>query len=155
MELTLNSGELTRGSNESAGYDIHASEDAVIKKNKTTAIETNLNISISPNHVGLIQPRSGLAFNNSIDTLAGVIDSDYKGDIKVLLINHGTKEYKVSKGDRIAQIVFLPIPSVRMTVNKKSTFHSPNNERGTKGFGSTDKQPQPEATNKKDSPKPN
>jgi dUTP pyrophosphatase len=59
-------------------------------------------------YVGIIKPRSGLAFNYGIDVLAGVIDADYKDEIKVILINHGDDPYHIKAGDRIAQLVVLP-----------------------------------------------
>ena len=96
----------TRGTPGSAGLDLYASEDAVIEHfSEWAMIGTGISVAIPEGCVGMIRPRSGLAVNHGIDVLAGVIDSDFRQELKVILINHGENEYYVKKGDRIAQLV--------------------------------------------------
>jgi dUTP pyrophosphatase len=121
------------GSEGAAGADLRASEAVVIPPGGRAAVPTALRLEIPPGHAGLVWPRSGLAVRHGIDTLAGVIDSDYRGEVKVVLVNHGDEPFAIAPGDRIAQIliqrvervVFRAVPRVEDT------------ERGTGGFGST------------------
>ena len=80
-----------------------------------------------------ISPRSGLAFKYGIDVLAGIIDSDYRGEVKVILINHGDKNLSIKKGDRIAQLIFAKLPHVSIDYSDML----PETLRGNKGFGSS------------------
>ena len=77
----------TQGTNFSAGYDLYSAEETVVPRLGRKLIKTNVSMAIPMNHYGRIAPRSGLAFKNGIDVLAGVIDSDYRGDIGVILYN--------------------------------------------------------------------
>ncbi len=94
---------------------------------------TGVRLQIPPGHVGLVWPRSGLAVRHGIDTLAGVIDSDYRGEVRVVLVNHGDEPFHVLPGDRVAQLLvqrveraaFVAAPAIDET------------ERGGGGFGST------------------
>ena len=88
-----------------AGADLRASEPVEIAPGARTAVPTGLRLQIPPGHVGLVWPRSGLAVRHGIDTLAGVIDSDYRGEVLVVLVNHGEEPFRVEKGDRIAQLL--------------------------------------------------
>src|SRR5262245_15406259 len=97
------------------------------------AVPTGLRLEIPAGHVGLVWPRSGLAVRHGIDTLAGVIDSDYRGEVKVVLVNHGTEPFTISAGDRIAQILIQTAARVRF--NAVATVGT--SERGAAGFGST------------------
>ena len=148
MELTINTGELTKSHSSDAGYDIHASADVTLPPRTPTSIPTNLKITLPPSTMAQVLPRSGLAFKNCIDTLAGVIDQSYTGEIKVLLINHSSTTFNISKGDRIAQLVIHTIPSLRISTNKKATYNPPShtNPRGENGFGSTDNNNKPDTT---------
>jgi dUTP pyrophosphatase len=94
---------------------------------------TGVHIAIPDGHVGYIRPRSGLALKHGIDVLGGVIDSDYRGDVGVILINHGTKPFEVVEGDRIAQLVFHPLTPVLLVEGGSLGVSA----RGTGGFGST------------------
>ena len=97
----------TQGTNFAAGYDLYAAEDAVVVCGTRKLIKTNVSMEITPGYYGRIAPRSGLAYKNGIDVLAGVIDSDYRGDIGVILYNTDKNiDFTVKKGDRIAQIIF-------------------------------------------------
>jgi dUTP pyrophosphatase len=96
-----------KGSAFAAGYDLYAAEDAVVNCGTRKLIKTNISMEITPGYYGRIAPRSGLAYKNGIDVLAGVIDSDYRGDIGVILYNSDKNiDFIVKKGDRIAQIIF-------------------------------------------------
>lgn len=107
----------TQGSSEAAGYDLYAAEDNIVYSMSRTLIKTNISIAIPEGYYGRIAPRSGLAFKNGIDILAGVIDSDYRGDIGVILFNTSTNsEFKVKSGDRIAQIIIEKCHSIHWDV---------------------------------------
>jgi dUTP pyrophosphatase len=117
----------------SAGADLRASEDLVIAAGARAAVPTALQLEIPPGHVGLIWPRSGLAVKHGIDTLAGVVDSDYRGEVKVVLVNHGDAPFTIRSGDRIAQILVQRVerPAFVAAVALGETA------RGAGGFGST------------------
>jgi len=123
----------------SSGMDLMAyiNEPVLIMPQKSKLIPTGLSLAIPNNTEIQIRPRSGLAVKNNISILntPGTIDSDYRGEIKVILYNHGSKDFKVNNGDRIAQMVLVPII--------KSTFEEvenlPETIRGDGGFGSTGK----------------
>jgi dUTP pyrophosphatase len=83
--------------------------------------------------VGLVWPRSGLAVRHGIDTLAGVIDSDYRGEVRVVLVNHGDAEFRVSAGDRIGQLLVQKVERARFS-RAGDLAATP---RGEGGFGST------------------
>ena len=116
-----------------AGADLRASEAVVIAPGGRAAVATAVRLQIPPGHVGLVWPRSGLAVRHGIDTLAGVIDSDYRGEVRVVLVNHGDAPFRIGRGDRIAQLLlqrveraaFVAVPSIDDT------------DRGRGGFGST------------------
>lgn len=97
------------------------------------AVPTGIHVEIPPDYVGLIWPRSGLAVRHGIDTLAGVIDSDYRGEVRVVLVNHGTEAFRIAPGDRIAQLLIQRI--------ERGTFVRGGDlaptGRGEGGFGST------------------
>jgi len=116
-----------------AGADLRASEPVEIAPGGRAAVPTGLRLQIPPGHVGLVWPRSGLAVRHGIDTLAGVIDADYRGEVRVALVNHGDEPFRIARGDRVAQLLvqrveraaFTAVPSIDET------------ERGGGGFGST------------------
>ena len=117
-----------------AGYDLYAAEDAVIVCGSRKLIKTNISMSIPVGYYGRIAPRSGLAYKNGIDVLAGVIDSDYRGDIGVILYNTDKNiDFSVKQGDRIAQIIFETCYSA--TFSQKSMLTDTARQAG--GFGST------------------
>jgi dUTP pyrophosphatase len=118
----------------SAGFDLYCDGFYTIKPNVYCALNTGITVVIPDGYCGQIMPRSGLAVKYGIDTLAGLIDSDYRGEIKVALINHGTETVEFKKGDRIAQIVFQPI-----LTDWKESKEFDDTERGAGGFGSTGK----------------
>lgn len=124
----------TKGSQHSAGYDLHAhEEEKVIEPGKRSLIDTGLKITVPEGCYGRIAPRSGLSYKNCIDVGAGVIDRDYVGEVKVLLINNGEKPFVVRKGDRIAQLICEKISYA--DIEQVQTLD--DTSRGSGGFGST------------------
>jgi dUTP pyrophosphatase len=123
-----------RGTSGSGGYDIHSSVDTVVAPGEHKAISTDVYTEFPEDTVCFIKPRSGLAFKHAINVLAGVVDSDYAGEIKVILINHGSAPFHVKVGDRVAQLVFLGL-TLHSTNVIESTVHA--GARGDGGFGST------------------
>ena len=121
----------------SSGLDIAADirENIEIKPGKTEIIPTGLAVSIPKNFEIQIRPRSGLAAKNQISILntPGTIDADYRGELKVILINLGNKSFLVEKGLRIAQIVLCPI--IKANIKEVDTLD--DTKRGSRGFGST------------------
>ena len=121
-----------RQSEHAAGFDLHATSDHRVWPGQHLTVSTGLACAIPEGAVGLIRPRSGLASRNGIHTLAGVIDADYRGEIKVILVNLGDTHFDVEVGDRIAQMVVVPT----LTASKEVKELKPT-VRGSAGFGST------------------
>eukprot|EP00210_Caulerpa_lentillifera_P002128 g2042.t1 len=117
----------------SAGYDIASAKEYVVPAGGRVLVQTDIAIAIPQGCYGRIAPRSGLAVNYGIETGAGVIDSDYRGALGVLLFNHSDADYKVKKGDRVAQLILerIEIPEVQVVKELAET------KRGDSGFGST------------------
>ena len=135
-KLSENATIPTQGTSFAAGYDLYAAEDAVIVCGTRKLIKTNISMEITPGYYGRIAPRSGLAYKNGIDVLAGVIDSDYRGDIGVILYNTDKNiDFTVKKGDRIAQIIF----EACYTATLNNVDNLDNTLRQSGGFGSTGK----------------
>lgn len=119
-----------------AGYDLTAVESGYIRAGQRRLIGTGIHVAIPDGYVGFIKPRSGLAFRHGIDILGGVIDSGFRGEVKVILINHGDMEYRWGTGDRIAQLVIQPVMSVDFT-EVPLVSDLAVSERASAGFGST------------------
>jgi dUTP pyrophosphatase len=116
-----------------AGADLRSSVALEIPPGGRAAVPTGLSVEIPPGHAGLVWPRSGLAVRHGIDTLAGVIDSDYRGEVKVVLVNHGLEPFRVAPGDRIAQLLVQRVERASFT----RAAALPHTDRGESGFGST------------------
>lgn len=116
-----------------AGADLRASECVLISPGERAAVATGLHLEIPPGYVGLIWPRSGLALSHGVDTLAGVIDSDYRGELRVVLINLGEEPLILQPGERVAQILIQRVERAEF-VRSESLAES---DRGAGGFGST------------------
>ena len=99
-----------------AGYDLQSDKDFTINPMQRVLVPTGYAWEIPMGKVGIIKDRSSMAYKYGISTLAGVIDSDYRDEVKILLINLGSFAYKVSKGDRIAQMVIVDHYSDELTV---------------------------------------
>lgn len=127
----------TMGSKFAAGADLYSAEDAdvVIEPGETKFIGTGLAMEIPEGYVGLVYARSGLACKRGLAPAnkVGVVDSDYRGEIKVALHNHGKEAQTVEKGERIAQMVIAPY----LSVNYEEADALSETERGEGGFGST------------------
>jgi dUTP pyrophosphatase len=124
----------TRGSDGSVGYDLYSSVDAVVPcQSGNVLVGTGIALSLPNDVYGRVAPRSGLAVKHCIDVGAGVIDPDYTGEVKVVLFNHGDKDFEVKKGDRIAQLILerCETPMVKEIGLLEETL------RGSGGFGST------------------
>lgn len=138
----------TRAHELDAGYDLYSPVDAVIfphdsasafggffgSSNSSVCIDTGVHVAIPAGFVGMVKSKSGLNVNHNI-TSEGVIDSGYTGSIKVKLYNHGHRIVKIEKGQKISQLVILPIitPELELTDSMEET------ERGNGGFGSSGK----------------
>tara|TARA_Y100000034_G_C6902741_1_gene417922 strand:- start:2790 stop:3245 length:456 start_codon:yes stop_codon:yes gene_type:complete len=118
-----------------AGWDLYTVEDKHIPSQSRETIATGMSIEIPDGFVGLIWPRSSLAIKHGIDVFAGVIDSGYRGEIKVCLFNSSNDGVDIVTGDRIAQILFQPAPSFFL----KETDALTSTDRGEGGFGSSGK----------------
>jgi dUTP pyrophosphatase len=116
-----------------AGADLRASEAVEIAPGGRAAVPTAVRLQIPPGHVGLVWPRSGLAVRHGIDTLAGVIDADYRGEVRVALVNHGDEPFRVARGDRVAQLLVQRVERAAFT----AAASIDDTERGGRGFGST------------------
>ncbi len=92
-----------------------------------------MRLQIPPGLVGLVWPRSGLAVRHGIDTLAGVIDSDYRGEVRVVLVNHGDESFRIAQGDRVAQLLVQRVERAAFT----AATGIDDTDRGGGGFGST------------------
>lgn len=121
----------------SACFDVFASHDVSMEPNATRIIKTGFSMQLPPGVEGQIRPRSGLAAKHSITVLnaPGTIDSDYRGEVKVLLINHGKKTYKIKKGDSIAQIAIRGCGDDNLVFLVTDCLEETT--RGEGGFGST------------------
>jgi len=122
-----------------AGMDLYAAvpdgEPMVLKPGQRDLIATGIAIALPPAFEAQIRPRSGLAIKHGLTCLntPGTIDSDYRGEIKVILVNLGDQDFTVSRGERIAQMVIAPVTQASW----QEVNDLPETERGTGGFGST------------------
>ncbi len=118
-----------------AGLDVHAAEGAALDPGERASIGTGIAIEVPPGHAGLVLPRSGLAARQGIALVnaPGLIDSGYRGELRVLLLNTGAERFEVEVGDRIAQLVVVPYAAAD-PVEVSELASSP---RGTGGFGSS------------------
>ena len=118
-----------------AGLDLYAREGASIDPGERRLMPTGLAVAIPPGHAGFVLPRSGLAMQKGVTVLnaPGLIDAGYRGELKVLLVNHGAEAVAIARGERIAQLVVQVVASVRLV----ESDGLPGSERGTGGFGST------------------
>jgi dUTP pyrophosphatase len=118
-----------------AGADLYAREAATLAPGERRLVPTGVAVAIPAGHVGLVTPRSGWAARSgvSIVNTPGIVDSGYRGELVVILINHGAVPVEIARGDRIAQLVVLPVVAVEFEVVDELD----ETGRGTGGFGST------------------
>lgn len=152
IRVTLDEGATlpTRGTEEAGGLDLYASETVYVGR-RSTLVPTGVHMAIPKGYVGLIRSRSGMAYKNNVYTEAGVIDSDYRGSIGVVMYyncvpnarwaqvasydNDVEDKYKINKGDRVAQLLIVPV-NMQNCVEVQSLDDT---VRGEGGYGSTGK----------------
>merc|ERR1719436_1436294 len=122
-----------RGSKDAAGFDLAAVEKAVVEPGGKAIIKTGLRVAIPWGTYARIAPRSGLAAKKMLQVGAGVVDYDYRGEIGVVLFNHGTEDLEIQVGDRVAQLILEKV-AMNPAVEVESLDDT---ERGAGGFGST------------------
>lgn len=128
----------TKAHKEDAGFDLYLPMDIdrqFIHVHEDLIVDTGVHFEIPKGYVGFVKSKSGLSVNKCIEHGAGVVDSGYTGSVTVHLYNHGNQPYVFRKGEKLAQIVFLPIPDVELVLVDKIE----DTERGTNGFGSSGK----------------
>jgi dUTP pyrophosphatase len=123
----------TRGSLQAAGLDLYSIEEVTIAAGERAAVRTGLAVAIPEKFYGRVAPRSGLAVNYGLDVLAGVIDSDYRGEIVCALVNHGRAAFTIEVGQRVAQLIIEAI----ITPEASWADALDTTARGAGGFGST------------------
>jgi dUTP pyrophosphatase len=123
----------TRGSSGAVGYDLYSIDEVVVSPSQRALVGTGVAVILPMNVYGRVAPRSGLAVKHGIQVGAGVVDPDYRGEIKVVIFNQGDRDFEIKKGDRIAQLVLerCETPDVREVESLDDT------DRGSGGFGST------------------
>ena len=121
----------------SAGMDVFSNEDYVLKPERRTIISTGLFVEIPQGYEIQVRPRSGMAAKYGVTVLnaPGTIDSDYRGEIGVILYNSGQSNFEINKGDRIAQLILAPVVQLEWEEVKEIS----DTDRGEGGFGSTNK----------------
>jgi dUTP diphosphatase len=118
-----------------AGLDLAAAEGVVLAPGARAVVGTGLAVAVPEGHAGFVQPRSGLAARHGITIVnaPGLVDSGYRGEVKVVLLNTGDEPFAVEPGMRIAQFVVLPIAAVELV----EVADLPETERGERGYGSS------------------
>lgn len=118
-----------------SGMDLYSIEDKIIRPGETSLIKTGLKIELPKKTEAQIRPKSGIALKHSVTVLntPGTIDEGYTGEIQIILINHGKNPYKINKGEKIAQMVVMPV--IRVAIQETNDLK--DTSRGGGGFGST------------------
>lgn len=118
-----------------AGFDLRSAESFELRSGGRASVPTGLAIAFPPGHAALVLPRSGLAARHGIGLVnaPGLIDSGYRGEIRVLLVNHGDEPVEIQRGERIAQLMFVTLADPVW----EESDSLPDSERGAGGFGST------------------
>lgn len=128
----------TRGSDGAVGYDLYSIESITIPPQERHAIKTGIRVCIPDGYYGRVAPRSGYAFRNGIDVLAGVIDPDYRGELIVILYNSSNEDsFGVTHGQRIAQLIVEKCSTPEIVEVNDEVFKTIGTTRGESGFGST------------------
>ncbi|ORY44705.1 dUTP diphosphatase [Rhizoclosmatium globosum] len=134
VKLLSDKGRLpARGSVGAAGYDLFSAKDMVIPAGNRAIVPTDISIAVPLGTYGRVAPRSGLAVKHFLDVGAGVIDSDYRGAVGVVMFNFGTADFEVKEGDRIAQLILEKIAVAEIAHVQELD----DTVRGEGGFGST------------------
>lgn len=136
MKIALDSGAYlpTRAHETDAGLDLYAMETQIVPAHDSVIFDTGVHVELPPYTVGMVKSKSGLNVKYGL-TSEGVIDAGYTGSIKVKLYNHSKYDYTVNAGDKISQLIIMPIliPELELVPKLEAT------ERGNNGFGSTGK----------------
>tara|TARA_B100000745_G_scaffold297352_1_gene244174 strand:- start:314 stop:736 length:423 start_codon:yes stop_codon:yes gene_type:complete len=132
-KLSRNARLPSKVNQDDAGWDLYASEDVIIEPSERVLIGTDIAMAIPENYVGLIWDRSGMATKRGVHRFAGVIDSGYRGEIKVCLWNASDQHCIINKGERMAQLLVQPAPHLPL-IEVQSLDYT---ERGGRGFGSS------------------
>ena len=119
-----------------AGFDLYSDRDFIVYPETRRLIGTGIAVAIPRGYYGRIAPRSGLAFKNGIDVLAGVVDAGYRNEVGVILINFGDNPFEIKNGDRGAQLIIEKVDPFKIEEVKE--FFT-NTHRGMGGFGSSGK----------------
>ncbi len=125
----------SRARPDDAGWDLRAAEPVKLPPGGRAMVPTGVAVAIPPGYAALVLPRSGHAARHGVGLVnaPGLIDAGYRGEIRVLLINHGDEVVTFERGDRVAQLVITPVPAVVW----REVAELPVSERGAGGFGST------------------
>lgn len=118
-----------------AGMDLRAAEDVILPPGGRALVATGFAIALPAGFEAQVRPRSGLAAKHGVTVLnaPGTVDADYRGEVKVILINHGDQAFAIKRGDRIAQMIISPVTRARLT----EAIELSDTARGAGGFGST------------------
>ena len=118
-----------------AAFDLRSRVDMTVPVNKSTLVPTGVFIELPINYEAQVRPRSGLAlkYNITLTNSPGTVDAGYRGEVGVIMFNHGPEEFTIKRGDRIAQMVIAELPVVELEVVKALS----DSDRGEGGFGST------------------
>jgi dUTP pyrophosphatase len=118
-----------------AGLDLAAADAVVLAPGERAVVGTGLAVAVPAGHAGFVQPRSGLAAKHGITIVnaPGLVDSGYRGEVKVVLLNTGDQPFAVEPGMRIAQFVVLPVAAVELV----EVADLPDTDRGERGYGSS------------------
>lgn len=127
----------TKAHEEDAGFDLYAPDNFVVSVAQPAIIDTKVHIAIPKGYVGMIKSKSGLNVKQNI-TCVGVCDAGYEGSIVVKLYKHCGEPYQIKKGDKITQIVIMPISEVNELTEVSANEFYKGTDRGSNGFGSTD-----------------
>ena len=125
----------TIGNPGDAGYDLRSAENAVVPARSRHTVNTGVSIALPGGYVALVHPRSGLAAKHGITVLnaPGTVDAGYRGQMLITLVNHSDEDFEITRGDRIAQMLFQKFESARFV----HVTELPGSQRGSAGFGST------------------
>ena len=134
MKIKLDPGAITpkRAHDTDAGLDLYATEDRIVEAKDSAIFHTGVHVELPPGCAGLIVRKSGLNVKNGI-TSTGLIDEGYSGEIVVKLYNHGGRDFTVNRGDKISQLVIIPVKYEPVEIVDEIG----SGERGEAGFGST------------------
>jgi len=136
IKILSSNGRLpTQGTQGAAGWDVYANENCELAVGEWKKINLGIALEMPPQLCALLVKRSGMAAKQGVFGQEGLIDSDYRGEVGMTLMNHGSQSYHVQKGDRIGQLLFLP----RVSVYLRPVVTLQGTTRGKQGFGSTGK----------------